>query len=320
MQLLQGSFCLYTNCYAIRKCDQKQENRMKKIVIAGGTGFIGSYLSKRFKEKGYRVVIVSRTKGKVSWKPMELEEALNGAEVVINLAGKSINCRHNDFNRKLLIKSRVEPTLWIGNAIQACEEPPKLWINASASGIYKESESKSMTESETDLGKNFLAKMVKKWEKAFFGFHLPKTGQIALRTSVVLGNNGGALEPLVTLSKLWLGGKQGDGKQMFSWIHIEDYFRVIEFLMNTPEPYKIYNCTSPAPVTNGLLMKKIRSCLHIPFGLPAPVWIVKLGAFFIGTEPELILDSSNLYPENLVQSGFEFTYPTIDQALNDLLK
>ena len=251
---------------------------------------------------------------------MELEEALNGAEMVINLAGKSINCIHNAENKKELMSSRIDPTLWIGNAIQACVDPPKLWVNASAAGLYKSSIRKEMTEDELNFGSNFLAKLTKRWEKTFFGFHLDKTRQVALRTSVVLGRNGGALTPLIKLCKYGLGGKVGDGSQMFSWIHIEDYFRTLEFLIDKPDTKQIYNCTAPDPVSNKLLMKEIRNKLHMPIGLRAPVWVVKFAAKIIGTESSLILDSSNVIPKNLSEAGFVFHYPNIGAALDDLIK
>lgn len=292
---------------------------MKKVVIAGGTGFIGSYLLKRFQESGYTVLIVSRLPGHVSWKPIELEEAFNGADMVLNLAGKSINCQHNDENKKAIIESRINTTLWIGNAVLASANPPKLWINASATGIYKPSFNHAMTEDEKELGTDFLAKVIKKWEKAFFGFQIPETRQIALRTSVVLGRNGGALKPLILLGRFGLGGKQGDGKQMFSWIHVEDYFRILLFLLENNSIQGVLNCTSPEPVSNTDFMDSIRKTLRMPIGIPAPEFAVRLGAKLIGTEPELILNSSFVVPKRLMEAGFQFTFPSSDKALEDLL-
>jgi len=230
---------------------------MKKVVITGGTGFIGSYISKRFSETGYEVLIVSRDPEHVSWRPVDLIESFEGAELVINLAGKSINCRHTESNKKAIIDSRINTTLWIGNAIQACKMPPKLWINSSGSGIYRASFDQSMTEDETESGNDFMAEIVQKWENIFFGFQLPETRKIALRTSVVLGKNGGALHPLVRLSKIGLGGKQAKGTQMFSWIHVEDYFRILQFLDKNINLSGIINCTSPNPINNKEFMTKV---------------------------------------------------------------
>ncbi|MFT3751393.1 MAG: TIGR01777 family oxidoreductase [Paludibacter sp.] len=292
---------------------------MKKVVIAGGTGFIGKYLAKRFEESGYNVLVVSREEQHVSWKPVELTEALEGAELIVNLAGRNINCRHNDVNRKAIVDSRVNTTMWIGNAIEACETPPRLWVNASASGVYKSSYTKEMAEDETELGSDFLAQVVSEWEKTFFGFQLTETRQVALRTAVVLGRSGGALKPLVMLSCFGLGGKQANGRQLFSWIHIEDYFQILLFLINNPALKDIINCTSPAPVSNSEFMRLLRKTLKVPFGIPAPEFAIKLGAKVIGTEADLILKSSNVIPKRLQQEGFRFRYPSLALALDDLL-
>ncbi|MDR3651642.1 MAG: TIGR01777 family oxidoreductase [Paludibacter sp.] len=293
---------------------------MKKIVIAGGTGFIGSYLADKFNKSGYKVLTVSRNPEFITWKPIDLQEAFEGAELIINLAGKSINCRLNEVNRKEIIDSRINTTMWIGNAILACKNPPKLWINASAAGIYRPSLEHSMTEDENELGNDFLAEVVKKWEKVFFEFKTPGTRQIALRTSVVLGRNGGALQPLILLGKLGLAGKQGKGNQMFSWIHLEDYFKTLLFLTENESINGIINCTSPDPVSNTLLMEALRKMLHVPFGIPAPEFAIKLGTKLIGIDSGLILNSSFISPKRLLDNGFKFSFPSIEFALDNLLK
>ncbi|HET7733718.1 MAG TPA: TIGR01777 family oxidoreductase [Paludibacter sp.] len=292
---------------------------MKKVVIAGGTGFIGTYLTKRFEESGYNALIVSREAKHVSWKPVELTEAFEGAELIVNLAGKNINCRHNALNRKAIIDSRVSTTMWIGNAIEACKTPPKLWVNASASGVYKPSLEKTMTEDEPELGSDFLADVVREWEKTFFGFQLQETRQVALRTTVVLGRNGGALKPLMLLSCFGLGGKQASGRQLFSWIHVEDYFRILIFLLENKTLNDVVNCTSPTPLTNSEFMRSLRKTLKMPIGIPAPEFAIRLVARLIGTEPELILNSSNVIPKRLLEAGFRFRFPSLEFALDDLL-
>jgi len=292
---------------------------MKKVVIAGGTGFIGSYLTKRFQETGYQVLIVSREPDHVSWKPVDLTQSFEGAEIVINLAGKSINCRHTEANKQAIIDSRLNTTSWIGNAILACYNPPKLWINGSACGIYKPSVEHPVSEDETELGTDFLAEVVKKWEKVFFGFELPLTRKVALRTSVVLGKDGGALPPLVWLTRLGLGGKQAEGNQMFSWIHLEDYFQILLFLIENKSIQGALNCTSPQPVDNKLFMAVMRKTLRIPIGIPSPKFAIIIGAKLIGTEPELLLNSSFVIPKRLLDSGFKFRYSKVDKALIDLL-
>jgi uncharacterized protein len=293
---------------------------MKKIVIAGGTGFIGTYIVERFQKVGYTVLIVSRNSEHISWNPIGLTEALEDAEAVINLAGKSISCLHTEENRKAIIESRINTTLWLGNALLSCVNPPKLWINASATGIYKSSFDHLMTEDETEYNNDFLAEVVKHWEKTFFAFELSETRQIALRTSVVLGKGGGALQPLVTLSRLWLGGKQGDGRQIMSWIHEEDYFQILRFLIASKNMYGVINCTSPQPIPNREFMEQLRNCLRVPIGISAPEFAVKIGAWLRGIEPDLVLNSVNVYPKRLLDADFQFLYPDTAKTLKDLLK
>jgi len=292
---------------------------MKKIVISGGTGFIGTYLTKRFKEKGYFVRIISRSQNSIPWDEQEIAKVLEDSELIINLAGKTINCRYTDQNKKEIVDSRVNSTLMIGNAIKACKVPPKLWINASATGIYSSTNPILATEGSTSLGTDFLAEVVKIWEQTFFDFKLSNTRQIALRTSVVLGKNGGALKPLALLTRLRLGGMQGSGNQKMSWIHMEDYFRILLFALENNSLKGIINATSPEPISNKLFMSTLRKTLHIRFGLNAPEIAIRLGSKLIGIEPELILNNSYVEPKRLIDTGFSFTFPKLSLALDELL-
>ncbi len=289
------------------------------ILIAGGTGFIGTYLKKRFEEKGENVKLVSRTGIDVPWVHQSLVDELEHTDMVINLAGKTINCRHTRENKKMILDSRIKATSLLGNAIAACKNPPLLWVNASASAIYKSDTIAPATETSEHLADDFLADVVRRWETDFFSFKLPSTRQIALRTSVVLGRSKGAFPSLLRLTRLGLGGKVGNGKQIFSWIHIGDYFRIVEFLIQNDSITGVVNCTSPAPLSNAALMKEMRSKVKIPFGLPAPEFAVRIGAFFIGTESSLLLDSTNIYPERLLNAGFKFKFGDISTAISDLV-
>lgn len=289
------------------------------ILIAGGTGFIGTYLKKRFEEKGENVKLVSRTGIDVPWVHQSLVDELEHTDMVINLAGKTINCRHAGENKKMILDSRIKATSLLGNAIAACKNPPLLWVNASASAIYKSDTIAPATETSEHLADDFLADVVRRWETDFFSFKLPSTRQIALRTSVVLGRSKGAFPSLLRLTRLGLGGKVGNGKQIFSWIHIGDYFRIVEFLIQNDSITGVVNCTSPAPLSNAALMKEMRSKVKIPFGLPAPEFAVRIGAFFIGTESSLLLDSTNIYPERLLNAGFKFKFGDINTAISDLV-
>jgi uncharacterized protein (TIGR01777 family) len=293
---------------------------MKKIVLAGGTGFIGKYLEKRFSALNYDVKIISRQRDHINWSSEAvLINALEGAELVINLAGKSVNCRYNDQNKAAIFSSRTETTSMLGNAILKCAAPPKLWINSSTATIYRHAEDRPMTEAGGEIGSGFSVEVGKAWEKSFFDFKLTQTRQIALRMAIVLGKDGGVIKPFTNLVRFGLGGKEGSGNQMFSWIHIEDVFGVIQFLSEHESISGIVNVSAPNPVPNKQLMKAFRNALKIPFGLPAPKWLLKIGAAIIGTETELLLKSRWVLPERLLQSGYRFKFESIDETLRDIL-
>ena len=294
---------------------------MRKIVIAGGTGFIGKYLQTKFETLHYKVVIISRQEGYVSWEnQQQIIEALNDAELLVNLAGKSVNCRYNEKNKTEIINSRTETTTLLGEAIQHCTKPPQLWINAGTATIYRHAEDRPMTESSGEIGQGFSVDVAKAWEKVFFHFQLPHTRQVFLRIAIVLGKNDGVMKPFTNLVRFGLGGKQGNGKQMFSWIHIEELFNIIQFLNQHKELEGIFNCSAPNAVTNKIFMQTLREVMHIKIGLPSPKWLLKLGTIFIKTETELVLKSRWVLPERLLKDGYTFLYPTIDKALSDLLK
>lgn len=293
---------------------------LKKIVLAGGTGFIGQYLERMYTNQGYIVHIISRQPGQVPWNDERaMVNALEGAEMVINLAGKSVNCRYNEKNKREIYESRTKTTEALGNAIRKCKNPPQLWINSSTATIYRHAEDRPMTESTGELGSGFSVDVGKAWEDAFFQFKLPKTRQIALRLAIVLGADGGVMEPYVNLVRFGLGGKQGEGKQMFSWIHIEDVYRIIEFLKQRKDLNGIFNAAAPNPVTNKELMEHMRKGMNRRSGLPAPEWMLGLGAVFIGTETELILKSRWVLPERLTKAGYQFRYDRLDRALWQIL-
>ncbi|MES2447846.1 MAG: TIGR01777 family oxidoreductase [Bacteroidota bacterium] len=293
----------------------------KKIVIAGGTGFIGKYFSNKFKALGYEVLIIARNNSHIKWDDKhEIESALNGAEILINLAGKSVNCRYNQKNKDEILKSRTATTKILGDAILKCENPPKLWINSSTATIYRHAIDKPMTESGGQIGTGFSVDVATNWEKSFFDFQLPNTRQIALRMAIVLGDDGGVMEPFVNLVRYGFGGKQGSGKQMFSWLHVEDLFNIILFLQNQKELSGVLNCSAPNPVTNATLMRSLRKTMKASIGLPSPKWMLKIGAVLIGTETELILKSRWVIPDRLQKAGYQFKFPDIEGALKDILK
>ncbi|MEC2076341.1 TIGR01777 family oxidoreductase [Metabacillus fastidiosus] len=294
---------------------------MKKVVLAGGTGFIGEYFNNKFKELGYEVDIISRQKQHISWgDKLRIIEALEDAELLINLAGKSVNCRYNEVNKDEIMNSRIRTTTLLGESIQACNNPPKIWINSSTATIYRHAEDRPMTEEDGEIGSGFSVDVATNWEKTFFSFDLPKTRKIALRIAIVLGKDGGVITPYRNLVKFGLGGIQGTGNQKFSWIHVEDLFQIVLFLKDKEELSGVFNCSSPQPVSNRELMRELRKTLKIPFGLPSPKWVLEIGSLLIKTETELVLKSRWVLPERLEREGYTFTFKTLDKTLQDILK
>jgi hypothetical protein len=292
----------------------------KKIVLAGGTGFVGKYLKAKFTELGYDVKIISRQSDSIQWNDTpSIMEAIDNSEMLINLAGKSVDCRYNKKNKEEILNSRTETTKILGEVILNCKNPPKLWINSSTATIYRHAEDRPMTEREGEIGTGFSVGVAKSWEKSFFHFKLTNTRQVALRMAIVLGKDGGVMTPFKNLVRFGLGGKQGTGKQMFSWIHIEDLFGIIQFVQSNKNMVGAYNCSSPNPVSNKVLMQSLRQAMNVKFGLPSPKFLLKIGAVLIRTETELILKSRWVVPERLLEVGFKFQFSTIDEALRNIL-
>ncbi|WIM41450.1 TIGR01777 family oxidoreductase [Paenibacillus sp. PK4536] len=292
----------------------------RKVVLAGGTGFIGQYLEKKFTAMNIDVQIISRQSPHIAWDDYQgIVQALDGAEMVINLAGKSVNCRYNEQNKREIMNSRVETTQTLGNAILDCEHPPAVWMNSSTATIYRHAEDRPMTETKGEIGTGFSVNVAKAWEEAFFAFNLPHTRQAALRIAIVLGPGGGVMTPFQNLVRFGLGGHQGSGKQMFSWIHVEDLFQIILFIQEWESLEGVFNCTSPNPVTNRELMATMRKVMHRKGGLPASTWMLNLGARIIRTEPELVLKSRWVVPNRLIKEGFMFKYGRLEKALQHIL-
>jgi uncharacterized protein (TIGR01777 family) len=269
---------------------------------------------------GYDVLVISRRDGDVQWtNPKEMVSALENANIVVNLAGKSVDCRYNAKNKAEILRSRTETTRMLGAATEKCKNPPSLWINSSTATIYRHAEDRPMTEDQGEIGKGFSVDVATSWEKAFFSFNLKQTRQVALRMAIVRGKDGGVMKPFLNLVRFGLGGKQGNGKQMFSWIHIADVFNIILFILEHKELNAVYNCSAPNPITNEILMKTLRESTNTKFGLPTPAWLLKIGAAIIKTETELILKSRWVVPEKLLKAGYSFQYPTLVGAIGNIL-
>lgn len=295
-----------------------------KIIIAGGTGFLGKVLQKYFTEKGDEVWILTRTPKKINeiyWDATNTGSwvsTLEGAEVVINLTGKSVDCRYNANNKKIILESRVKSTEALQKAIGLCENPPKIWLNASSATIYIHAETQLMDEENGIIGDDFSMNICKSWEKVFFADTSLPVRKIALRTTIVLGNKGGAFPKMKTITRLGLGGKQGNGKQWVSWIHEQDFCRAVAFIIAHEQLTGKINVCAPNPVRNEDFMKYLRKSLGVPVSINSPVALLECASVFIGTETELLLKSRNVYPKRLLDTGFRFEFPEITQAFAEL--
>jgi uncharacterized protein len=295
-----------------------------RLVIAGASGFLGRAVALWFVERGWQVIALSR-------KPVDLPGAravrwdgrhlgawvseLNGAEALLNLAGRSVNCRYDARHRAEILHSRTESTRLLGEALERCVQPPRHWLNASTATIYRHSEDRPMDEDTGELGTGFSVEVARAWEAAFFAARTPATRRTALRTSLVLGEGENSVYPtLRRLARLGLGGRQGDGRQRVSWIHLEDFCRAVEHLLAHPLD-GVVNLTAPDPVPNARFMALLRESLGLPLGLSAPRPLLAVGAWLLRTETELILKSRWVWPARLLEAGFTFRHPTARDAL-----
>ena len=313
----------------------------KKIIIAGGTGFIGQGLCNYFGKDNQIIILtrqlpdqktnafgehtINQSAAKniryINWDGInqgEWSKEMNGADMVINLAGKTVNCRYNEKNKKEIFDSRTNSVKAIGLAIQQSIQPPKLWINAASATIYPHATNIARDENFTDFADDFSIRVCKLWENTFYEKRTPFKRKIALRMAITLGA-GGVMIPYFNLLKFGLGGRQGTGKQMYSWVHIEDTCCMIEWIAQHTEMEGTYNCVSPNAVTNDEFMVSLRKATGHVFGLPAYEWMLRIGAKIIGTEPELVLKSRWVLPTKILQSGFEFKYPDLEQAFKEII-
>ena len=305
---------------------------MKKIVIIAANGFLGRCLSEWFVAKGWQVIGVARREAGMSeqaefhqWDGINLgawAETLNGAEVVVNLAGRSVNCRYNKMNRDLILNSRVRTTELIGEAIRGCVCPPKIWLNSSTATIYRYAEDKDQGEDDGEIGKGFSVEVAKAWEEAFFQSQVPSgIKKVALRTSMVLANEPGTVfDYLYKICQLGLGGKMGSGDQRVSWIHIEDFCRAVLFLIEDQQAKGCVNLVAPGVVTNREWMAEFRKIANRRIGLPAARWMLKIGTWIMRTETELVLKSRWVKADTLQKMGFKFRFSKIDDCLQDLIR
>ncbi len=308
-----------------------------KIVIVGGSGQVGTILARHFHREGHQVLVFSRQGQNTPWKTLHWDGAtpgpwiadVDGSEVWINLAGRSVNCRYNRKNRRDILDSRVRSTLVLHEAITRLKNPPAVWFNASTATIYRHALDRSMDEATGELGGNepgapdtwnFSIEVAKAWEKAFFSITTPRTRQVALRSAMTFSpDRGGVFDVFSKLVRCGLGGTNLPGTQFVSWIHEVDFIRAVEFLIASPTISGPVNLASPRPLPNAQFLRILRKAWGVRFGVPTLPWMLKIGTFLLRTESELILKSRRVVPGRLLDAEFTFSYPTWDQAAPDLV-
>jgi NAD dependent epimerase/dehydratase family enzyme len=311
------------------------------IVIAGASGFIGQHLAAAWRARGARVSEIGRSGPDARWgDTAAITRLLDGADLLVNLAGKSVDCRYGPANRAEIMRSRVETTRELREAVLACAAPPRLWSNSSTATIYRHAEDRPMTESTGELGRGFSVDVATSWEREFFEGELPGTRRVALRMAIVLGD-GSALVPLMALARVGLGGPQldgpwpatkarlaagthhhqgaGGGRQKFSWIHVDDVLGSIDWLREHDDVDGVVNLSSPNPSDDRTMMGIVRRAVGMPIGLPATRWMLELGTAVLRTETELVLKGRWVVPERLVEGGYEFVHPHLDETVKQIV-
>lgn len=308
-----------------------------RIVIPGGSGQIGQILARHFHAQSHDVIVLARHPATTPWRTLQWDaqslgpwaRELDGADLVINLAGRSVNCRYTSANRREIKESRVQSTGVLGEAIAQAPHPPALWINASTATIYRHALDRAMDEHTGELGGSepgapstwrFSIDVARSWEQAFFESRSPATRKVALRSAMVMSpDRGGVFDMLLRLVRYGLGGTSGSGRQYVSWVHDADFLAAIEFLTAHPELDGVVNISSPEPVPNAEFMRVLRQAWGAPIGLPATGWMLEIGAVFLRTETELILKSRRVVPARLLEAGFPFRFPAWSAAAHDLV-
>jgi len=313
-----------------------------RIVIPGGSGQVGGVLAWYLQELGHQVTVLTRSPYTAPWQTVHWDgehigpwaELLEGADVCINVAGCSVNCRYHAGNRFAIHHSRIHTTRLLNTVVAALANPPTVWLNASTATIYRHSLDRPMDEATGDLGGyelisprrhapdtwNFSISVAKDWERAFFETPTPRTRKVAMRTAIVLSPKpGNAFAILSRLVRTGLGGSQGNGRQFVSWIHEVDFARAVAFLVARDDLEGPVNIAAPNPLPNREFMAVLRDAWDMPNGLPAPAPLIEFAAFFLRTESELVLKSRRVVPGRLLDAGFEFDYPGWPDAAHDLV-
>ena len=323
------------------KIPLKRESRDKiggamKIIIPGGTGQVGTIIARDLHANGHEVVVLGRDPQPREWRVVKWDAKtlgdwaaeIDGCDVVINLAGRSVNCRYNEENRRQIMESRLQSTRIIGEAISKAANPPNTWLQMSTATIYAHSFDNANDEyngivggSEPDAPHSwkFSIDVATNWEKTANDVETPKTRKVLMRSAMVMSpDKDGIFDTLLGLVRLGLGGTAGSGKQYISWVHERDFVNAVKWLIEHEEVSGPVNIASPNPLPNKEFMRILREAYGMPFGLPAFEWQLAVGAFFMNTETELVLKSRRVIPTRLLRSGFEFEFPKWNNAAREL--
>ncbi len=308
-----------------------------KVVIAGGTGQVGNLLARHFHENSHSVAVLSRSPQTTPWRVVQWDgstlgswkEELDRSDVLINLAGRSVNCRYTERNRRAILDSRVLSTRILHEALAAVQHPPPVWLNASTATIYRHALDRPMDEATGEFGGdeagapdtwNFSIQVAKAWEQAFFSTATPGTRQVALRSAMTFTpRRGGVFDVFLNLVRHGLGGTNLPGTQFVSWIHGADFIRSIEFLIEKQDVRGAVNVASPHPLPNREFLEILRKAWGARMGLPTTGWMLEVGTLLLRTESELVLKSRQVVPGRLLDAGFQFLYPRWAEAAEDLV-
>lgn len=309
-----------------------------RLVLAGGSGHVGSILAEFFSRNGHEVVVLSRGPCALPWPTLPWDgrtlgpwaAALEGAHVVVNLAGHNVNCRYHRRNRERILRSRIDSTQVLGEAIAQCAKPPPTWLQAATATIYAHRYEASNDESTGILGGSeegappawrFSIDVATAWERTLDAAKTPATRKVKMRSAPIMSPEpGGIFDVLLGLVRRGLGGRAGDGRQYVSWVHHQDFARSVAWLIGHPEIEGAVNIASPRPLPNGEFMGALRDAWGTRWGLPASKWMLELGALFLRTETELVLKSRRVVPGVLLEQGFSFRYPSWPRAAADLCR
>jgi len=316
----------------------RMHTRPLRIVLPGGSGQVGTIVARYFQSQGHDVVVFARNVTRAPWRIVSWDgttldrwtEELENADLVLNLAGRNVNCRYHESNRREIKESRTRTTHVLGEAISQLNHLPKIWMNASTATIYRHALDRPMDEATGEIGGNepsvpatwrFSIDVATSWENEFFAAKTPATRKIALRSAMVMSpDRDGIFDTLLRLVRLGLGGASGSGKQYVSWIHGQDFLHSIQYLMDHEDLDGAINIASPNPLPNAEFMADLRKAWGARIGLPATAWMLELGAIFLRTETELILKSRRVIPGRLLSHGFQFAFPTWNIAARDLVQ